>query len=83
MNAVDVFEAENHFGQLLDAPERGEESLITRHGKPVARLVPAEPRIDRGETRLALARIRDRAERAKLGASDREEWKAYRDEGRP
>ncbi|MBW4091260.1 MAG: type II toxin-antitoxin system Phd/YefM family antitoxin [Proteobacteria bacterium] len=83
MNAVGAFEAKNHLGQLLDAAERGEETLITRHGKPVARLVPAEPRIDRGETRAALARIGDRAERAKLGAFDWEEWKAYRDEGRP
>lgn len=82
MNAIGAFEAKNHLGQLLDAAERGEETLITRHGKPVARLVPAEPRIDRGETRAALARIRDRAERAKLGAFDWEEWKAYRDEGR-
>jgi prevent-host-death family protein len=33
-------EAKNRLGQLLDLVERGEEIIITRHGKAVARLVP-------------------------------------------
>jgi prevent-host-death family protein len=37
---VGAFEAKNKLGQLLDLVERGEEIVITRHGKQVARLVP-------------------------------------------
>ncbi|MFY9231666.1 MAG: type II toxin-antitoxin system prevent-host-death family antitoxin [Candidatus Nanopelagicales bacterium] len=37
-----AFEAKTHFLSLLDCVEMGEEILITKHGRPVARLVPAE-----------------------------------------
>src|SRR5260370_35004784 len=40
MREVGAFEAKNKLGQLLDLVERGEEVIITRHGKEVARLVP-------------------------------------------
>ncbi len=40
MTQVGAFEAKNRLGQLLDLVERGEEVIITRHGKEVARLVP-------------------------------------------
>ena len=56
--------------------------LITCHGTSVARLVPAEPRIRREETRAAPQRIRDRAERAQRGTLDREDRQLYRGEGR-
>jgi prevent-host-death family protein len=80
---IGAFEAKNKFGQLLDWVERGEEITITRHGKEVARLVRAKPGFNRPEAHAALRRIRERAERLKLGAFDRSEWKALRDEGRP
>jgi len=40
MRAVPVVEAKSHFSALLAAVEAGEEIAITRHGRPVARLVP-------------------------------------------
>jgi prevent-host-death family protein len=40
MREIGAFEAKNKLGQLLDQVERGEEVIITRHGKPVARLDP-------------------------------------------
>lgn len=83
MREVGAFEAKNRFGQLLDLVEQGEEVTITRHGKEVARLVPARPAHNREQARAALQRIRDRAESVKLGHPDWAEWKAYRDEGRP
>ena len=43
MEPVSVYEAKTHLSKLLDAVEAGEEVLITRNGKPVARLVPAGP----------------------------------------
>jgi prevent-host-death family protein len=43
MEFVGSFEAKTHLSQLLDRVAKGEEITITRHGKPVAILVPAEP----------------------------------------
>lgn len=53
MHEIGAFEAKNKLGTLLDWVERGEEVLITRRGKAVARLVPAEPGFDRTKARRA------------------------------
>ncbi|MGH7041966.1 MAG: type II toxin-antitoxin system Phd/YefM family antitoxin [Acetobacteraceae bacterium] len=37
-------EAKTHLPQLLDDVERGETIVITRHGRPIARLVPEADR---------------------------------------
>jgi prevent-host-death family protein len=80
---IGAFEAKNKLGSLLDRVERGEEIVITRHGKPVARLVASTGGIDRASARAAAERIRARAERLSLGRFDWEALKADRDEGRP
>ncbi len=82
MKQVGAFEAKNKLGALLDAVESGEEIVITRHGKPVARLVPNDVRIDREQAQAALDRIRERARRLGTGKFDWKEVKALRDEGR-
>jgi prevent-host-death family protein len=38
---IGAFEAKNRLSELLQLVENGEEVTITRHGKPVAKLVPA------------------------------------------
>ena len=38
---VGAYEAKTHLPRLLDRVEQGETIVITRHGKPVAKLVPA------------------------------------------
>lgn len=87
MTEVTAVEAENQLGSLLDRVESGEEVVITRYGKPVARLIPNKPeidaefKIDTEKVAAALERIRARAVEFG-GAFDWEEWKAYRDEGR-
>ena len=53
MHEIGAFEAKNKLGTLLDWVENGEEVLITRRGKAVARLVPAEPGFDRAKARRA------------------------------
>jgi prevent-host-death family protein len=83
MREIGAFEAKNKLGQLLDQVERGEEIIITRHGKEVARLVPPLKAVNREQARAAVKRIRERAEKLKLGPFDWAEWKSYRDEGRP
>ncbi|MDI9405879.1 MAG: type II toxin-antitoxin system prevent-host-death family antitoxin [Chitinophagaceae bacterium] len=40
MRSVGAFEAKTHLAALLDAVSAGEQITITRHGRPVARLVP-------------------------------------------
>jgi hypothetical protein len=39
MDPVSVYDAKTHLSRLLDAVEAGEEVVITRNGRPVARLV--------------------------------------------
>jgi prevent-host-death family protein len=51
MREIGGFEAKNKLGTLLDWVESGEEVLIIRHGKPVARLVPATASLDRAKAR--------------------------------
>ena len=43
LDMVNVHEAKTHLSRLLERVERGEEIVIARAGKPVARLVPIEP----------------------------------------
>jgi prevent-host-death family protein len=79
---IGAFEAKNKLGMLLDRVEGGEEITITRHGKPIARLVPNAVRIDTPQARAALERIRTRAGNLK----ERFDWaavRADRDAGRP
>lgn len=40
MGEVQASDAKTHLPSLLDEVEHGETLVITRHGKPIARLVP-------------------------------------------
>lgn len=42
IETVGAYEAKTHLSNLLDRVEHGESLIITRNGRPVARLVPAE-----------------------------------------
>ncbi len=77
MTEVGVFEAKNKLSALLDRVERGEEIVITRHGKPIARLVPSAGGIDRSQARAAIQRIRGRTSQVKLQRFD---WKLLKAE---
>jgi prevent-host-death family protein len=61
------FDAKNRLSALLDRVERGEEIVITRRGKPVARLVPAGPGFDREKARRAVAGIIEASRGVTLG----------------
>jgi prevent-host-death family protein len=80
---IGAFEAKNTLGTLLDRVERGEEIVITRHGKPVARLVASSGGIDRVQARAAADRVRARAGQLSSEAVHWDILKADRDEGRP
>ena len=80
MKEIGAFEAKNKFGALLDWVESGEEVVITRHGKAVARLVSAQEKFDRTKARQAAANIAMRRKGMTLGEL---EIKDLINEGRP
>ena len=85
MAKVSAFEAKTHFGELLDRVSRGEEVVITRHDKPVARLVPeGAQRLD--DVRRTVAGLRELQQRirrrSKARLSDMEARSAI-EQGRP
>lgn len=57
MESVGLFEAKTHLSELVARAEAGEEVIITRHNKPVAKIVPIEavPAFDVERRRKALA----------------------------
>ena len=80
MCEIGAFEAKNKLGTLLDWVENGEEVLITRRGKAVARLVPAEPGFDRAKARRAADGLLDARRGVTLGGL---KIKDLVNEGRP
>lgn len=66
MRTVNVSETREHLAQLLDAVEAGEEVLIVRRDRPVARLVPVASAMDpfpsRRDLREALPPMREDAD---------------------
>ena len=79
MLTVGAFEAKTHLSALLDRVAAGEEVVITKHGKPVARLVPAH-HVDRARANHAFESLRALRKGTTLGGLS---WKELRDEGRP
>ncbi len=43
MRAVSLAHAKAHLSELMDNVASGEEVVITRHGRPVARVLPVNP----------------------------------------
>ena len=70
MTTIGAFEAKTHLPRLLDRVSQGESLTITRHGRPVARLVPVEA-ADRDRAHQAMRSILERRKRLK-GASVQE-----------
>ena len=80
MREVQATEAKAHLARLLSEVEHGETIAITRHGKPIAHLVPAEAQARAGR-RAAVERFE--SWRAKWNGIDMslEEILAARHEG--
>ena len=87
MKQVGIFDAKTHLSSLVDEVEKGGEIVITRHGKPVAKLVRAEKPDDRlspeqvEKRRQALKELREIGLRLKINATH-EQIKAWIEEGR-
>ena len=67
MREVGAFEAKTKLAALLDLVEGGEDVLITRRGRAVARLTAPNARFDRERAWGAAARIRARRRGMTLG----------------
>lgn len=78
MIEVGAYEAKTNLSALLDRVEHGEEIVITRHGQPVARLVPAR-QVDKAAIDRAIAELKEIRKGERL---DGLSWKELRDAGR-
>ena len=85
MEAVGLFEAKTHLSEIVARAEAGEEVVIMRHNKPVAKIVPfapvdGRPRFDPEQRRQAVAAVRAlreslRAEGVRVTADEIVRWK--------
>ena len=75
---VGAFEAKTHLSTLLDRVGEGEEVIITKHGKPVARLVSAA-RVDQARVNDAFEKLKLLRKQTTLGGLS---WQVLRDTGR-
>jgi len=57
---IGAFEAKTHFSKILDKAEQGEDFIVTKRGKPVAKIIPfrQEPELTRKEAMDQLAQMR-------------------------
>ena len=62
MITVGAFEAKTHFSMLLERVAGGEEVVITKHGKPVARMIAAATR-DQADVDDAVEQLIERVDR--------------------
>ena len=63
---IGAYEAKTHFKALLERVARGEQVVITKHGRPIARLVPID-RTGPDQRREAVERLREFAKGRTLG----------------
>jgi len=79
MQTIQASEAKTKFLALLDQVERGASILVTRHGKPIARIIP-EAQVDRERVERAVEGMRSLRQR--IGKMSLEEILSARNEGR-
>jgi prevent-host-death family protein len=56
INSIGAYDAKTRLSELLDRVESGEQIVITRHGRPIARLIP-ERGADQAAARAAVGRL--------------------------
>jgi prevent-host-death family protein len=78
MREIQASEAKTHLLQLLDEIERGKSIIITRNGRPIARLIPEDSMRRQGKVE-AVERLK--ALRATMPCVPLDELVAMRHEG--
>ena len=66
-NTVGAYEAKTHLSELLEKVQAGQEITITKHGSPIAKLVPVKKEASREERLAAIERIQKLAVGLSLG----------------
>ena len=74
---IGAFEAKTHLSSLLERVSRGEEIVITKHGRPVARLVPVNQ-----DNATQAAGLSEKLLKIRQGVTLGADWKSLRDHGR-
>ena len=89
MQTVPVHQAKDRFSSLLQAVEDGEEIVITRHGRKIARIVKevdvtVAPEDQERQRLQAIAELRAYQARAQVrpAIEGQTDWKSLRDAGR-
>jgi prevent-host-death family protein len=79
MREIQASQAKAHLPELLNDVERGETLIITRHGRPIARIIPEANRRQEEVDRAidSIQRLRQRT-----GRITAEQLLSARDEGR-
>ena len=83
MSTIGAYEAKTKFSELLERVEKGERVTITKHGRPVATMIPAQRPRDLEKARQAMENLRQLAREVDLSDLTWEDIKKMRDEGRP
>lgn len=86
MQTIAIAQAKNNFSAMLHVVESGEDVVLTRHGKPIARIVPEV--VDPEANTRSVDALRQEAMnllnafRAKVKPGPLLDWKELRDAGR-
>jgi len=78
MRDIQASEAKTHLPQILDEVERGQTVRITRHGRPIARIVPE---FDRRQAEVDQVITNLQALRSRIASTSVDELLAWRHEG--
>ena len=81
-NILGAFEAKTHFAQLIERAIQGHETLITRRGKLVAKIVPIDATHDIKAAKITASRLRHLAQGMNFKNFSEQEWQEYRNMGR-
>ncbi len=78
MRTIGAFEAKTHLSEILEKASQGEETLITRRGIPIAKIIPVE-KDSLGMKSNLLQEFKQLRKKLTLVNLS---WKELRDEGR-
>ena len=78
MRTIGAFEAKTHLSEILKQTAQGEETLVTRRGIPIAKIIPfnKSQNLTKENTILRLKNLRKNLQLRNFS------WKELRDQGR-
>jgi prevent-host-death family protein len=81
-STIGAFDAKNHFSELLDRALHGGETIVTKHGKPIAKIVPfLEESLELTDVLSSIAVTRDKVLERGGVLKEGESWKELAREG--